>query len=292
LGSLFVFSPAHADLTTGLVAQYSFDDCTAKDNSGNGHDGTINGNPQCVDGVKGKAFSFDGVNFIDLGDMNYLPTKSLTFSLWVKKEQSGRVEGFFGKWNTSPFTNNSFLIYNGESFYVDYPTIAFNFDSSGNTGWNAKNKIISNVFTHLVFTWSNETGLLSIYQNGKLDVTYENVGKGEQLLNKPLSYTAKIGNWGEIHGTTHEFIGVTDDLRIYNRALTEVEVMELYKGTQSLSGNINGVQKYSAVCKNTKTSVTKKIAMADGAKEWNCKTAGLQTKKGDIVTVTITGVSQ
>jgi hypothetical protein len=68
--------------------------------------------------------------------------------------------------------------------------------------------------------------------------------------------------------------------------------MELYKGTQSLSGNIKGVQKYSAVCKNTKTSVTKKIALADGAKEWNCKTAGLQTKKGDIVTVTITGVSQ
>lgn len=43
-----ILQNAHADLNDGLVAHWSFDDCSAKDNSGNGHDGTINGNPQCV----------------------------------------------------------------------------------------------------------------------------------------------------------------------------------------------------------------------------------------------------
>lgn len=57
LSSLFLvcFSPAHAALTDGLVAYWSFDDCTAKDNSGNGHDGAINGGVPCVTGSKGKS---------------------------------------------------------------------------------------------------------------------------------------------------------------------------------------------------------------------------------------------
>jgi len=59
---------AHADTTDGLVAHWSFDD-TAKDNSGNGHDGSINGNPQCVERVRGKAFSFDGLsNYVNVGN--------------------------------------------------------------------------------------------------------------------------------------------------------------------------------------------------------------------------------
>jgi len=45
----------------GLVAYYSFDDCSAKDLSGNGNDGIIYG-AKCVDGKFGKALSFDGVN--------------------------------------------------------------------------------------------------------------------------------------------------------------------------------------------------------------------------------------
>jgi hypothetical protein len=89
LSSLFLLnvSPAHADLTTGLVAQYSFDDCTATDNSGNGHDGTINGNPQCVDGVKGKAFSFSGIS-TDYIRVNVktadLFSNDFSIGVWVK----------------------------------------------------------------------------------------------------------------------------------------------------------------------------------------------------------------
>ncbi len=49
------------DLERGLVAYYSFDDCSAKDLSGNGNDGIIYG-AKCVDGKFGKALSFDGVN--------------------------------------------------------------------------------------------------------------------------------------------------------------------------------------------------------------------------------------
>ena len=36
-------------LKDGLIAYWSFDDCTAKDNSGNGRDGVIQNNVSCVD---------------------------------------------------------------------------------------------------------------------------------------------------------------------------------------------------------------------------------------------------
>ena len=79
---------AHADLKDGLVAHWSFDDCRATDNSCNGHDGTLNGNPQCVDGVKGKAFSFDGSNGIQIDNVTNIPiaSSSRTISAWVKQE--------------------------------------------------------------------------------------------------------------------------------------------------------------------------------------------------------------
>ncbi|GIW67303.1 MAG: hypothetical protein KatS3mg096_171 [Candidatus Parcubacteria bacterium] len=50
------------DQAQGLVGYWSFDDCTAKDLSGNNNNGTLMNGPQCVDGKVGKALSFDGVD--------------------------------------------------------------------------------------------------------------------------------------------------------------------------------------------------------------------------------------
>jgi hypothetical protein len=147
-----------------------------------------------------------------------------------------------------------------------------------------------NTSTHIVATSDGNTA--KIFINGKLDSS-ANVSTSCDVGDRPeTSYFIGYGVSDGIPSRTRSFQGAIDELRIYNRALSEAEVTSLYNMGQQLSGTVNGVQKYSAVCKNTKTSVTKKIAVTDGAKEWNCKTAGLQTKKGDIVTVTITGVSQ
>ena len=53
------FTTANADITNGLVAHWSFDDCTGKDVSGNNHDIQFGGQaPQCVTGKNGKAIAF------------------------------------------------------------------------------------------------------------------------------------------------------------------------------------------------------------------------------------------
>ena len=74
------------DLERGLVAYYSFDDCSAKDLSGNGNDGIIYG-AKCVNGKFGKALSFDGVNdYVDIGGgflTNFEGENTLTAVAWV-----------------------------------------------------------------------------------------------------------------------------------------------------------------------------------------------------------------
>jgi hypothetical protein len=287
LGSLFVFSPVHADLNTGLVAQYSFDDCTAKDNSGNGHDGTINGNPQCVDGVKGKAFSFDS-------DANYLKLNVSTADLFSNDFSIGTWVKFYNFQNSYPTiiqAENSNVSFSGlGSAYPTNIQKQIEFFQQNKDGYpisrtgqmNPSVKLEENKW---YFATIVKAGLqFKMYLNSSV-ITTTTATKSIVMDGSFITVGASA------YYPSSVMNGELDDLRIYNRALSEAEVTSLYNMGQ-LSGTVNGVQKYSAVCKNTKTSVTKKIAVADGAKEWNCKTAGLQTKKGDIVTVTITGVSQ
>ena len=74
LSSLCVAQP-----TRGLEAYYSFDDCTANDQSGNGANGQLLGNPNCVCGVQGEAMEMrlgtDGILFI--GTVNNVFNKNL-----------------------------------------------------------------------------------------------------------------------------------------------------------------------------------------------------------------------
>ena len=80
---------AQVNLDSGLVAYWSFDDSTATDNSGNGHDGTIyDATP--VLGVHGQALDFDGINnYVEVDnapDLN--PPNAITLVAWYRPDSS------------------------------------------------------------------------------------------------------------------------------------------------------------------------------------------------------------
>jgi hypothetical protein len=281
LGSLFVFSPAHADLNTGLVANYSFDDCTAKDVSGNGHDGTINGNPQCVDGIKGKAFKLNGISdWILVDNSNDFPENEISISYWIKQDN---LPDNLSNYISKELAFQSYLLNDGDFQSGTWKGAAGQWRgySSGNYKYKVNNWVL------YTWTFSNATKQSKTFIDGKLvDEVIEN--DANAYLRKS-SYPMYIGRNGSAN--VYHVNGAMDDVRIYNRTLSETEIKSLYNMGQ-LSGTVNGVQKYSAVCKNLKTGVSKKIALADGAKEWNCTAAGVKAKKGESVMVTITGVSQ
>jgi hypothetical protein len=168
---VFVFSPAHADLNTGLVANYSFDDCTAKDNSGNGHDGTINGNPQCVVGVKGKAFSFDGnfqnISVPDKPELNF-GTGNFSTSSWIKSTQKGIGKRIITKRAGTSLGNwYSLALWEGKAWFEIY--------AGGNV---TSQKEVSDGNWHLLtVTRDSVNKRFSMYIDGVFDISMPDDGR-------------------------------------------------------------------------------------------------------------------
>lgn len=230
------------DITTGLIAHYPFSG-NAIDASGNGNNGWVVGAVLSADryGNPSSAYYFDGNDYINIGQLPQLQgAQGITVSCWVKKTSSNRYDGFVGKWYTTPNSiNNVFLLYNGENGYASYCNasnflnkgafaVQYRNTSSGATGVSGTSVIQPDTWTHIVGVWCSVDGRSVIYKNGLLD----NERIETQSINTPLfyntSYPALIGNWGYLWGLSYYMIGYIDDVRIYNRALTSVEITQLY----------------------------------------------------------------
>jgi len=87
-GALAISSVASADLSTGLAAHYTFDDCQATDSSGNNNNGTITGTLKCITGKENKALQFDGASYISVPSSASLnPVKEWTMAFWVRVDE-------------------------------------------------------------------------------------------------------------------------------------------------------------------------------------------------------------
>jgi len=218
-----------AKTENGLVAYYPFNG-NANDESGNGNNGVVNGATLTTDrfGKADSAYSFDGVNdYIDIGQLAKLQdSQEITVMIWIKKSVHGGVGGFVGKWDTSPNGTNTFLIYNGEGSYNNNGAFALSFNDNTNGGVQATSILPINEWINITATWRSSDGRMIIYKNGVLESsTIVGVGK---KLKYHTSYTAKIGEWGILRNSQYKLNGLIDDIRIYNRALTDTEVLALY----------------------------------------------------------------
>ncbi|MHC4113618.1 MAG: cellulase family glycosylhydrolase, partial [Planctomycetota bacterium] len=79
-----------------LVGHWKLDEnqgSTAADSSGKGNDGTLGGNPQWVAGKYGSALTFDGDDYVDLGNPSVLDfgTSDFTLCAWVKNPGGNNV---------------------------------------------------------------------------------------------------------------------------------------------------------------------------------------------------------
>ena len=75
---------ARAQDDVGLELHFSFDSDQAADESGNGRDGAVVGNPSVVAGVVGEAWDFDGGTQIDLNDQMFKdPDVELSIRVWI-----------------------------------------------------------------------------------------------------------------------------------------------------------------------------------------------------------------
>ena len=208
----------------GLIAYYPFNG-NAKDESGNGHEGKVNGAALANDrhGDSNMAYSFDGADDEIIVDhkpeLNAFP---ITLSVWIR---------YSGKEDQSIVSKYMNASYNGFYLHKFYPkSVGCSYLSSVHIGIggdrkNPETNVLSeNTWHHIIITVNENK--YALFAGGIL--TRE--GLAPKGITKPTSrYPLRIGSFNSPGRIVFYFKGQIDDVRIYNRALTEAEVKALFE---------------------------------------------------------------
>jgi len=199
---------------SGLQGMWHFDETsgsTVEDSSGNNNDGTLVNDPEWVDGRFGNALEFDGENdYVDIGDNNIDLGNSGTVSLWAHpRMEEGDTRG-------NLFEGG----YSGDDrlYTFMYP------DSEFEVGLGASNNI--------GIGWYPEMDKLYyfalVWDGGEFEVYANNEKVGDGTYSGEVS--TDQGNWyiGNSYFGDYYFEGLIDDVRVYDRALSESEISDLY----------------------------------------------------------------
>jgi hypothetical protein len=211
-----------SSLQKGLVghwtmAQDSLKGSLLADKTPYENDGTIYGATFTTDrkGKANSAMSFDGVNdYINCGNGASLNiTDKITISAWVKPV-GPHEDGYGGIWHDGAgSTRNRILLANDGALLAQYIIGGVYASCQTSSG-----VIPLNTWKQVIFT----------YNGSEIAFFVDGVKKSSTLANggiSPSSGNRQIG-WG--HGETYHFNGLIDDVRIYNRALSETEIKTLY----------------------------------------------------------------
>ncbi len=211
----------------GLVGYWPLDEgrgVTAGDSSGNGNTGAITGGTW-ANGKRGKALSFNGTSScINLGTSATLRPQDGTYTAWVKLSSlpsDGNVGGDIFS-NYSGNSKGMFLSILSSGYVQLRP------HPSGTV--NSAATISVGQWYHVVGTI--EGTATKVYINGVLS----NSSSG--TYTPPDAMNASIGCWVDI-GVFY-FPGLIDDVRVYNRALSAAEILNLYKQNETtINANTN-----------------------------------------------------
>lgn len=226
--TLFAQVPSYVP-TNGLVGYWPFNG-NANDESGNGNNGTINGATLTTDrfGNNSSAFDFDGQsNYIEVVSSNSLNvTNSYTLSVWINVSQ----------WSfLSPIDEHSIIskIDNG-NWYGGYEVWTTNNNGtiahSGNIGNSnvliTSSNYIENVWYNVLLTYDGNS--LKMFVNG---ILVNSQSKSGQI--QTSSIPLRFGRRGGAGFYNNWFKGKIDDIGIWNRALTQQEITNLYNSANS-----------------------------------------------------------
>lgn len=203
----------------GLLGYYPFNN-TATDRSGNCNVGQVYNAQPTTDrfGNINSAYHFDGTidQYIEIPADNFV-TPNYSYSVWAYAE-------------TLPITGEfQTLISIGGELWQDqgialrdggYGGASYNSDGS-NFVLNSKTSTQLNKWVHLVLTRSDDD--VKFYQDGEL---VDNVPNSQSLT--PFYSKFPKAFLGLRHNFTKGFLGKIDDVRIYNRAISQDEVTQLY----------------------------------------------------------------
>jgi hypothetical protein len=201
------------NVDAGFTPSYSQSGTTWYDMSSSGNNGTLINGPT-FNSSNGGSIVFDGVD--DYVVFSQVPslTNQLTMECW-----------FF--LNAVQFQSQNRLISNGDSYviYLDNSTLSFYMESQGGYIRSAGNSFL-NSWNHIVATYNSTSR--AIYINGVLKTTSNASG------NVPNGNILNIGAYQ--NQSIYTINGRMPIMRIYNKGLTDSEVLQNYNAQKGRFG--------------------------------------------------------
>jgi hypothetical protein len=213
--------------SNGLVGWWPFNG-NATDESINTNDGTVNGATLTADrfGNANSAYSFNGNNGVNIivQDAINLRPQNFTLNAWVFISGATMWNQIMSKRIASNNTNSYAIIEYGGSVFGQNTSEVYNLV----TTTNGTQQTTINTNTITLGSWNMLTGSfdgnsIKFYVNGQL-TSNSNFSGIIQYTSDPLFF----GTSGYFTG--QNLIGILDDIGIWNRALTQSEITNLYNG--------------------------------------------------------------
>jgi hypothetical protein len=221
-----VASQALAVEDPNLIGWWMFDDgsgSVAKDSSGKGHDGTLLGGPQWDVGMLSSgALSFDGVDgMVQVAEVpSFDLGNALTISAWLKLNNFSTYYFILDKSPSGTAPSN----YPGNYEFRTNPTgfLQFGHQTSQGTDYtfyDSTSRLTAGRWTHVAVT---------VVKGGQVNFYLDGVPAGSvpQSTNFPVLNDEPVRIAGRKDGYSF-FNGQLDDVRLYNRALTDAQIKQV-----------------------------------------------------------------
>jgi hypothetical protein len=222
-GDIWSFTTWTGSPDSNLAGWWQFDESagTIAHDPASGNNGTVHGATWTGGQING-ALDFDGIDdYVSVPDSEILDfnTGDLTVSLWIKPADLGDG-GIVGKYDSWAEYNYA-IWYEGGILY-------FEVGYSGETVISSTVVNTANQWYHIAGTYDHN--YVKLYVNGQeVDSESENRDLGEvtgPLCIGTVRYDGTSSHW--FNETNDYFNGLIDDTRIYDRALSAAEILQLY----------------------------------------------------------------
>lgn len=223
----FKTAPVISPDDPSLVGWWKLDEgqgMTALDWSGNGHNGTLAGDPQWVAGIDGGALELDGFgDYVDCGNSEALTIQdSLTMAVWFK------TPGFTRDWEAVIAKGDgayrlSRSATNGNALHMGVNGTTANYFDGNKT-------VTDDEWHHGAGVYDTAAGRAILYIDGIPDVSAPCTGQIE-ATDDPFYIGENAGAGSRYFG------GLIDDVRIYNRALSQDELSQIINGDPTKAGD-------------------------------------------------------
>jgi hypothetical protein len=226
-----------------LVAYWTFDEGSGDivyDSSGNDNNGTING-AEWDAGKYGQALHFNGQdNYVEVPTSDSLEIDTIvSMAAWINWIDAGDAwQGILSKGTMDGPGENYSLFVNRDGRYFHF-VLALDVGRVQQNSPN--NSVVPNEWMHVCCTWDGS--VTRIYINGEMAMEMAQVAK---II--PSTLPLRIGHRD---GSSHYWNGIIDEVRIYDHALTEAEILAAMEGSKGYPFAFGPVPKDTALHEDT-----------------------------------------